>query len=276
MVKTSIIIPASNEAAWISHCLEAVLASERFEAAQIIVVANGCQDKTAEVARRYSVLAQEKGWSLDVIELDIGDKLHALNVGDRAAEGDILVYLDADVRVSARILGQIERVLDRESAAWASGRLQMAAASRVSKAYARFWGKVPFMAKSVPGAGLFAVNRLGRARWGDFPEIISDDMFVRLNFSPRERLAVSGTYIWPVAEGWANLIKVRRRQNKGVAQLAELYPQLMRNEDKGVVTKGQTLLLALNDPIGFLVYSCVALRVRLTKEKANTDWSRGR
>ncbi|GAA6207060.1 glycosyltransferase [Cognatishimia sp. WU-CL00825] len=276
MVKTSIIIPASNEAAWISHCLEAVLASVRFEGAQIIVVANGCQDKTADVAKRYSVLAREKGWSLDVIELEIGDKLHALNVGDRAADGDILVYLDADVRVSSRILGQIERVLDRDAAAWASGKLQMAAASRVSKAYARFWGKVPFMAKSVPGAGLFAVNRQGRARWANFPDIISDDMFVRLNFSPRERLAVSGTYIWPVAEGWANLVKVRRRQNKGVAQLAELYPDLMRNEDKGEVGRGLTLSLAFSDPIGFLVYSIVALRVRLTKEQANSEWSRGR
>ncbi|MGH1444741.1 MAG: glycosyltransferase [Cognatishimia sp.] len=275
-MKMSIIIPASNEAHWISACLEAVLASERLDGAQIIVVANGCQDKTAEISRRYSVLASEKGWELDVLELEIGNKLHALNVGDRAAKGDVRVYLDADVRVSPRILWQIGRALDRETPAWASGKLQMAAASRISRAYAKFWGKVPFMAKSVPGAGLFAVNIAGRARWQDFPDIISDDMFVRLNFAPRERLAVPGTYIWPVAEGWKNLVKVRRRQNMGVAQLAERYPRLMNNEDKGTVSKGHMLNLAVSNPFGFCVYASVALYVRLTKDQAGTDWRRGR
>ncbi|WP_334312304.1 glycosyltransferase [Cognatishimia sp. SS12] len=275
-MKTSIIIPASNEALWMSACLEAVLASERLQGAQIIVVANGCTDKTADIARRYAVLAEEKGWALDVIELKIGNKLHALNVGDHAAKGDIRIYLDADVRVSPRLLWQMERALDRDTPAWASGQLQMAAASRVSRAYARFWSKVPFMAKSVPGAGLFGVNKAGRARWEDFPDIISDDMFVRLHFKPRERLAVPGTYIWPVAEGWKNLIKVRRRQNAGVAQLADRYPRLMQHEDKGQMTKGELARAASQRPLGFLVYGIVSAIVRFTNDPAAQTWSRGR
>ncbi len=275
-MKTSIIIPANNEAHWMSACLEAVLASQRMDGAQIIVVANGCTDETARVAKRYNVLAQEQGWSVEVIETEIGNKLHALNLGDRAATGDILIYLDADVRVGPRVLGQMERSLDRDAPAWASGELQMAAGSWVSRAYARFWGRVPFMEKSVPGAGLFGVNRAGRARWGDFPDIISDDMFVRLHFTPRERIGVAGNYVWPVAEGWSNLVKVRRRQNAGVAQLAEQYPELMKNEDKGEFTKEQKINLALSRPIAFLVYSSVAWAVRLTDKKHTTDWDRGR
>jgi glycosyltransferase involved in cell wall biosynthesis len=275
-MKTSIIIPASNEAAWISHCLEAVFASKRLERAQVIVVANGCQDNTADVARRYSVLAEELGWELNVIELTIGDKLKALNAGDRAAKGDVLVYLDADVRVDDRLLHQIEHALDRASPAWASGKLQMAAASRVSRAYARFWSQVPFMAKGVPGAGIFAVNRAGRDRWDAFPEIISDDIFVRLNFAPKERLGVPAGYIWPVAEGWSNLIKVRRRQNAGVAQIEELYPELLANEDKRALGSSGILMMAARDPFGFFVYASVALIVKLTKDKNGSDWRRGR
>ena len=275
-MKTSIIIPANNEAHWISACLEAVFASQLLEAAQVIVVANGCTDSTVAIAERYIPLAEAKGWELLVLDLTIGDKMHALNVGDHRAVGDIRVYLDADVQVSKRVLHQIERALDRETAAWASGTLQMAAAGRISRAYGRFWSKVPFMAKSVPGSGLFAVNKAGRERWGEFPNIISDDMFARLQFKPRERYGVPGTYIWPVAEGWRNLIKVRRRQNKGVDQIAERYPHLLKHEDKGAFSKGQMVLLAMSYPFSFFVYASVAIIVKLTKDPSQTEWSRGR
>ncbi|MEE2945181.1 MAG: glycosyltransferase [Pseudomonadota bacterium] len=273
---TSIIIPANNEAIWISACLEAVLASERLEQAEILVVANGCTDNTVDIAERYIKLAEAKKWSMRVFDLQIGDKLHALNVGDRHATGDVRIYLDADVQVSNRVLHQIERALDREEAGWASGKLRMAAASRVSRAYGRFWSRVPFMAKSVPGSGLFAVNKAGRERWGDFPNIISDDMYVRLLFKPRERYGVPGTYVWPIAEGWRNLIKVRRRQNKGVEQIAERYGHLLKNEDKGAFDRKQIASVALAYPIGFFVYATVSLIVRFTKDQSGEAWSRGR
>ncbi|MEJ5217537.1 glycosyltransferase family 2 protein [Cognatishimia sp. D5M38] len=275
-MKTSIIIPANNEEAWMGYCLDALFKSQRVEEAEVIVVANGCEDRTVEVASKYEVLAAELGWGLKIIDLERGDKLHALNVGERAAEGNILIYLDADVRVSERVIFQITRVLDKEEPAWASGQLQMAAASGVSKAYARFWMKTPFMSNSVPGSGLFAVNRAGRARWGKFPEIISDDMYVRLHFTGRERIAVPSSYVWPVAEGWANLIKVRRRQNRGVAQLEELYPELMKNEDKGDFSKLRILGYALGDPFGFIAYAGVSLIVRLTQDQSGDEWKRGR
>lgn len=275
-MKTSIIIPANNEAHWMSACLEAVFASQLLEEAQVIVVANGCTDNTAEIARRYQSLAEAKGWELLVMELSIGDKLHALNVGDHRAKGDVRVYLDADVQVSKRVLHQIERALDRETPAWASGKMQMAAAGRISRSYGRFWSRVPFMAKSVPGSGLYAVNTAGRARWGEFPNIISDDMFVRLQFKPRERFGVPGTYIWPIAEGWGNLIKVRRRQNQGVDQITERYPHLMKHEDKGAFGRSHMALLALSYPFGFFVYAMVALIVKVTKAQSDGEWSRGR
>jgi len=275
-MKTSIIIPANNEEAWIAACLEAVLGSERLEAAQIIVVANGCTDRTVEIANRYVKLAEAKKWEMLVIDLSIGDKLHALNVGDHRAVGDNRVYLDADVQVSTRVLHQIERALDREEPAWASGKMQMAAGTRISRAYGRFWSRVPFMAKSVPGSGLFAVNEAGREKWGEFPNIISDDMYVRLLFKPRERFGVPGTYVWPIAEGLKNLVKVRRRQNKGVAQIAERYPHLLKNEDKGSFDKGQLANVAINYPFSFCVYAFVALMVRFTKDQSGSDWSRGR
>ena len=47
----SFVIPAHNEEAVIGRCLTALLAGARRDELDIIVVCNGCTDRTAEVAR---------------------------------------------------------------------------------------------------------------------------------------------------------------------------------------------------------------------------------
>ena len=77
----SVIIPASNEETFIGPCLAALLASEPVEA-EVIVVANGCRDRTAHVARGFIALAAARGWRMVVLELAQGSKPAALNAGD--------------------------------------------------------------------------------------------------------------------------------------------------------------------------------------------------
>lgn len=283
----SVILPASNEAGYIGACLEAVLASTGIAAApdagegppvapvEIIVVANACRDETVAIARSFESAAAARGWRLAVLDLAEGGKLHALNAGDRAARGAIRIYLDADVTVSPPLLSELIAALDRPGAAYASGTLRIAPArSRVSRAYGRLWSRVPFMATGVPGCGLFAVNAAGRGRWGAFPSIISDDTFARLQFRPEERVAVAAPYDWPIVEGFARLVRVRRRQDAGVLEIARGYPALIANEGKAPVGAGGALRLALGDPVGFAAYAAVALAVRLPV--GGGGWSRGR
>jgi glycosyltransferase involved in cell wall biosynthesis len=82
----SIIIPAHNEEHYLGKTLEA-LKRQNYGWFEIIVVANGCTDRTAEVARgncqRLIVLSQ-KGLGV------------ARNLGARMARGDLLLFLDAD------------------------------------------------------------------------------------------------------------------------------------------------------------------------------------
>lgn len=272
MSAASVIIPAHDEAGYIGACLSAVLASEA--SVQVVVVANGCRDDTARIARAYAA----PGVDLDVVETEKGGKLNALSLGDAAARHGIRIYLDADVIVAPDLLGQVIAALAPAAPLYATGTARIPRArSAVTRAYARLWQRLPFMASGAPGFGFFAVNAPGRARWGDWPDIISDDTFARLHFAPEERVQVPAVYSWPMVEGWRRLIRVRRRQDRGVAEIAARYPHLMRREGKARLGATGAARLALRDPVGFAVYGAVSLAVRLPDARGvSGSWARGR
>jgi len=272
----SVIIPASNEAGYIGACLTALFASAAVPGgAEAVVVANGCRDATADVARGFAEVAAQAGWGLVVLDLAKGSKPGALNAGDAVATGELRAYLDADVQVSPDLMAQLVDALQRQHPTYASGTPVIPRAkSAVTRAYARFWQRLPFAQSPAPGYGLFAVNATGRARWGEFPGIISDDTFVRLQFLPEERVGCPAPYLWPMIEGFAPLVKVRRRQDAGVREIDEAYPGLLEREGKPPLGMETLIGLILRDPVGFAVYAAVSLNVRL--KRGSTAWTRGR
>ena len=261
----SVIVPASNEAAVIGGLLDSLLDSVLTPLpVEIIVVANGCRDDTVAVAQRFADRAEARDWSFSVIDVAQGGKLNALNVGDDHAAHANRIYLDADVIVSPGLIEAVADALDRPDPVYACGALVVARpSSLVTRRYARFWTQLPFVADGAPGCGMFAVNAAGRALWGRFPDIISDDTFVRLHFSPERRVEVPEAYVWPMVEGFRNLVRVRRRQDRGVKEVARLYPALLANEKKSALGAGRLARLAMRDPVGFLVYAAVSLAVRI-------------
>lgn len=274
MARVSIIIPANNEEAYIAACLDGLIAQTGVSGAEVIVAANACTDATVSIVKGYKARFATKSWDLVVLDLTDGGKPYALNSADDIASSDTRVYLDADVVMSPDLLAALLAVLDRPEPAYASGRLIVAPAqSWVTRAYARIWTRLPFMTEGVPGAGLFAVNPAGRQRWGAFPSIISDDTFVRLQFTPDERFGVAPTFLWPMIEGFAGLVRVRRRQDAGVAELRATVPEIFANEGKPRLGLMGVVKLAASDPVGFAVYAAVSLAVRMKRDQG---WTRGR
>ncbi|NHB77055.1 glycosyltransferase family 2 protein [Rhodobacter calidifons] len=272
----SVIIPAHNEADWLARCIGALLAQDSSaRSVEIIVVANACTDSTVAIARGFVPQIAARGWGTQVLDLAEAGKLNALNAGDRAATGRARLYLDADVTCDPDLLGQLIAALATEEPRYATGALAVAPArSWITRHYARVWTRLPFVQGGAVGAGLFAVNPAGRARWGAFPAIISDDTFVRLHFTPSERIEVPARYHWPMIEGLANLVRVRQRQDAGVEELRQRYPELMRNEGKPPVTIGALHAIATRMPVSFLVYLLVHFAVRLRPRESG--WARGR
>lgn len=103
----SIIIPAHNEQDYLGPTLDALLKQD-YPKFEIVVVANGCTDKTCEIARERChrlIDLKERGLS------------RARNVGAQEAMGDILVFLDADTILERDALYKIAGQFTRECAA---------------------------------------------------------------------------------------------------------------------------------------------------------------
>lgn len=277
-MSVSILIPAHNEAAYLPACLDALFASDPLaDEVQVVVIANGCTDATAEIAAGYADQAHAKGWQLTVLDLTEGGKLVAWNAGEAAATGEALIYLDADVLVSPPLIAQIAQALGGAAPRYASGRpnVTVSGGDALTRHFTRFWLTTPFMTQGVSGFGVFAMNRAGRARWGAWPDIISDDTFARLNFAPAERAHVAASFDWPMIEGFRKLVQVRRRQDLGVAEIAAQFPALMANDD--VHDSAEPIWRrALRDPVAFVCFVAVRIAVKLPILRSKNRWVRGR
>ena len=87
------------------------------------------------------------------------------------------------------------------------------------------------------------------------------------------RVGVAACYLWPIVEGWDNLVRVRARQNAGVREVAQKFPKLVENDDKTRLGLAGMEKLALANPPSFMVYAAVALA---TKFRRDGGWARGR
>jgi glycosyltransferase involved in cell wall biosynthesis len=180
---TSIVIAAHNEAAVIGRCLDALLAEAAPGEFDVTVVANGCTDDTAAVAARPGVR---------VLELATAGKVGALNAGDEVATGFPRVYLDADIVLrTAAVRAVAGAVRDTALAATVGRRLDLRGRPLPVRAYFAVHGRLPVFRDGLFGRGVVALSEAGRARFGRFPELVADDLFLDSLFSPAEKRQVT-------------------------------------------------------------------------------------
>jgi glycosyltransferase involved in cell wall biosynthesis len=107
LVRISVIIPAHNEERYIERTLGS-LWRQNYGWFETIVVANGCSDRTAQLAR---------GRCHRLIELSEKNLGISRNLGARLAKGELLVFLDADTALEPSALKRIAEQFTRKYSA---------------------------------------------------------------------------------------------------------------------------------------------------------------
>jgi glycosyltransferase involved in cell wall biosynthesis len=210
---TTVIIAAHNEAALIGECLDSLRAGTEPGEFEVIVVANGCEDGTASVA------AERLG--VRVIELPIGNKALALNVGDSAASSFPRIYLDADIMVTSRYVAELKTALEEGSASLAAGparRLDLSGRPILVRGYYAISSQLPAFRDGLFGRGMIALSENGRRRFGSFPDMIADDLYLDSLFASSEKRCletVATTVATPrrTRDLVRRLVRVRRGNN---------------------------------------------------------------
>ena len=99
MPKFSIVIPVYNVEDYIERCLESIK-KQTFKDYEVIVVDDGCTDKSIEIAKQYDV---------KIIKTEHVSVSEARNVGVKHTKGEYLIFLDSDDYWDKELLNEIFR-----------------------------------------------------------------------------------------------------------------------------------------------------------------------
>ncbi|WP_051261365.1 glycosyltransferase [Desulfovibrio inopinatus] len=221
----SIIIAAHNEEAVLEHCLHSITADMMPDEFEIIVVPNGCTDTTAAIARAFGETLQTR---FVVKETEKGNKCNAINLGETASTCFPRIYLDADVTMDTASMREFIRVLGLDGVMAASPRLDLdlSQSSMAVRAYYRIWQQLPY-ARNLIGGGVYGLSCAGRGRFGEFPDLLAEDEYIRRLYDPQERVvAHDAVFHLGAPRTLRDFIAVRSRHQRSLYQLEQQFPEL--------------------------------------------------
>ena len=218
----SVIVPAYNEEAVIGRTLRGLVEGARAGELELIVVANGCTDRTAQAARSIP-------GPIKVIETPVGSKTNAINLGEQSATGFPRFYVDADVQITLDAIRLMASELTRTGAlAVGPGvRVDLTRASWPVRAFYRIddllWSKTD----GIGHTGVYGLSEAGRKRFSQFPPVIGDDAFVKRHFAESERIGVpQAVSIVTPPSRLSGLVRIKTRSHLGNYELTRRYPDL--------------------------------------------------
>jgi cellulose synthase/poly-beta-1,6-N-acetylglucosamine synthase-like glycosyltransferase len=277
-MSVTVIIPAHDEEVALRRCLEGLARQTYGGPVEVIVVANGCEDDTAEVALESRALLPAN-LSLKVIEVRVAAKWQALNAADEAARSEARIYLDADIVLSPNALEELLGAFAEEGPRLVQPRVVVAwgVHSYPVRAFVRVWSALPYVRDQVLGLGCYAVNAPGRARWDVFPPLGADDTYVRFRFDDADKRVVRGatmTLSFPATLRELILVRGRWcRLSREVRRMEPFLPPTERRRWAAAARFISTHPSSWLDGLFFTsIWACAVLVSRLPTP-AN-DWAR--
>jgi glycosyltransferase involved in cell wall biosynthesis len=211
----SVVVPAHDEEAVLGRLLDRLLAAAEPGELDIVVVPNGCSDRTAAVAGRY-------GPDVRVVETDVPSKRAALRLGDEHARGFPRLYVDADVELGTEDVRRLCAALAAPGvlAAAPERDLETAGRSLAVRWYHDVWTRLPEVRAGLFGRGVLAVGEAGHRRIAALPPVLADDLAASLAFAPPERAVVPGARVLVrPPRTWPDLVRRRIRVETGTSQV---------------------------------------------------------
>ena len=240
----------------------------------MVVVCNGCTDDTASVARQF-------GPTIRVVETEVASKTNAMNLGDQVALTFPRIYADADVVIAldaVRALGARLRRGDVLAVA-PTPAFDLTGCCWLVRKYYHARSQLPSSHEGIGGSGIYALSEEGRKRFDRFPDLIADDLYVRLHFRPEEREtlhSVRSTVFPP--RTISQLIAIRTRAYAGTFELARRFPELQANKGEA---NHRTLITLFKEPrlwCELLIYSGVnalaRYRAGIRRKSRDSVWER--
>lgn len=224
-MRCSVIIPACDEEAVLPRLLDCLVDPSHAGDLEVVVVCNGCTDRTEAVARAHPIGAR-------VLSLAEGSKHLALEAGDRAATVLPRLYVDADIEITAADIEKLALALDAPGtlAVAPSRLLDLTGAAWPVRAYYAVWEHLPAASNGLFGRGVIGVSAEGYARIGDRPDLMGDDLFLHSLFSESERRVVTAaTSVVFAPRTVGDLLRRRVRATRGNAEFRRLYPALLES-----------------------------------------------
>jgi hypothetical protein len=210
----SVVVPAHNEESVLARTLEG-LAGLVAGGTEVVVAANGCTDRTVEVAGRFP--------GVRVLDLPAPGKTAALNAADSVLTQWPRLSLDADIEISPESVHDVFGALSGSGACLAArpaARVDTSSASWVVRRHYAARERLATNARSLWGAGAYAVTERGHARFDRFPDVVADDLFVDALFSPDEVAVVDTEPVLVRApRTLTGLLAISRRTARGNAEL---------------------------------------------------------
>lgn len=218
MALASVIIPAHNEAATIARNLRALREGTGHDDLDVVVVCNGCTDRTAEEARRADPRAR-------VIEIEQPSKAEAVRVGNAATDVFPRIHLDADIELSGSHALELLAPIGRDHVLATAPRraVPREGCSPWVRWYYDVWEALPQVRSGLFGRGVVVLSEEAQARVAALPPMMGDDLAMSDSFTGAERRVVPGAVaVVHPPRTLRDLVRRRVRIATGNAQATDL------------------------------------------------------
>ncbi|KDE39242.1 Glycosyl transferase, group 2 family protein [Nitrincola lacisaponensis] len=214
----AIIIPAHNEERNIGRLLTLLTEHDWLNHYNIYVCCNGCTDKTEEIVRSFD--------GVNVISTETPSKINAIRLVERLNIDYPRIYIDSDISIDKDSVIKIVDYLSDQNEPYLAVPQPHIDTSKSALAVKKFysvWIHTTHCVDDGYGSCVFALNESARKLFDEFPEVISDDGFVR-GIVPAGNISVIEGAISTVSppKTLGGLIKIKTRSKLGNYELKQL------------------------------------------------------